>query len=419
MHHLGRIVAMLFIFSVTTIAWLVLGGITWDRSNSQSNQLSSEVSDLWGRPLVQSAPAIRVEWTELTSRDETETDAQGRSRVKRVTEQVLRDEALSPSSSDLVVDIEEDIRRKGLVWFPLYDLAFAGAWTVRTTRAGHLVVPWELPDPNGVYDDLEIRVDGVPQPVILAPGASRADVRVPVNADEDHLVQVRFRTRGSSAFQYAPTAGVGELNDFRLVMTTDFSEIDYPEGTMSPSEVERAGDGHKLTWSFVHTISGKQIGMVVPTPIQPGELASALSMSAPISLGLFMVWIHILGLVKRIDVHPMHHAFMAAAFFAFHLLFAYSADHLPVEAAFALSSVTSVFLVTSYLGRVVSPRFALFEAGLAQTVYLVGFALAHFWDGFTGLTVTVIGIATLFAVMQLTSHVQWTAVFGGDEPARA
>ena len=42
------------------------------------------------------------------------------------------------------------------------------------------------------------------------------------------------------------------------------------------------------------------------------------------------------------------------------------------------------------LRLVVSARFAFVEAGLAQIVYLIGFSLAHFWDGFTGLTVTVL-----------------------------
>ena len=95
------------------------------------------------------------------------------------------------------------------------------------------------------------------------------------------------------------------------------------------------------------------MGMVMPQRVQPGPLAAAMSMSAPISLGLFMVWIYVLGLLRGIDVHPVNHMFIAAAFFSFHLLFGYSADHLPVEAAFVLSSVVSVVLVVSYLRLVV------------------------------------------------------------------
>ena len=89
-------------------------------------------------------------------------------------------------------------------------------------------------------------------------------------------------------------------------------------------------------------------------------------------------------------------------------MFAYTADHLPVEAAFALASVVSVGLVVSYLRLAVGSRFAFVEAGVAQVLYQVGFALAHFWDGLTGLTITVLGVVTLFALMQLTGRIRWS-----------
>ena len=52
-------------------------------------------------------------------------------------------------------------------------------------------------------------------------------------------------------------------------------------------------------------------------------------------------------------------------------------------------------------------------------VYLVGFSLANFWEGFTGLTVTVLGIATLFALMQLTGRLDWGEIFANAKaPAK-
>ena len=53
------------------------------------------------------------------------------------------------------------------------------------------------------------------------------------------------------------------------------------------------------------------------------------------------------------------------------------------------------------------------EAAAGQILYLVGFSLAHFWEGFTGLTVTVLSILTLFVLMQLTGRVRWSQVFEG------
>jgi inner membrane protein involved in colicin E2 resistance len=153
--------------------------------------------------------------------------------------------------------------------------------------------------------------------------------------------------------------------------------------------------------------------MITPQQIQPGELAAELSLSAPVSLFFFFLVIFVLAALRGIDIHPVNYIFIAAGFFAFHILFGYVVDHLEVIPAFALSSGVSILLVLSYMRLVVSARFAFVEAGIAQTIYLVGFSLAHFWDGFTGLTVTVLSIATLFLLMQLTGRIRWSTLFGG------
>jgi inner membrane protein involved in colicin E2 resistance len=93
------------------------------------------------------------------------------------------------------------------------------------------------------------------------------------------------------------------------------------------------------------------------------------------------------------------------------LLLAYLVDHISIHLAFLICSAVSVFLVVSYLRLVVGPRFALVEAGGAQFVYLVLFSYAFFLHGFTGLTVTLGCIVTLFLVMQLTARIRWAEAF--------
>jgi hypothetical protein len=63
----------------------------------------------------------------------------------------------------------------------------------------------------------------------------------------------------------------------------------------------------------------------------------------------------------------------------------------------------------SYLRIVAGPRFAFVEAALAQLVYVAGFSYAFFFEGFTGLTVTIGAILSLFLVMQMTARVNWNA----------
>jgi hypothetical protein len=44
-------------------------------------------------------------------------------------------------------------------------------------------------------------------------------------------------------------------------------------------------------------------------------------------------------------------------------------------------------------------------------VYQVGFSLAHFAHGYTGLTISVLAAVTLFVLMMLTGRIRWSSVF--------
>ncbi|MBC8647657.1 MAG: inner membrane CreD family protein [Thermoanaerobaculia bacterium] len=126
------------------------------------------------------------------------------------------------------------------------------------------------------------------------------------------------------------------------------------------------------------------------------------------SLFFFFVVLLLITTLRGIDLHPVNYFFLAAAFFAFHLLLAYLVDHVSIHAAFFISSAVSLALVVSYLRLVVGMRFAAVEAGLAQLIYLVLFSYAFFFKGFTGLTVMIGSILTLFVTMQVTGRIRWS-----------
>jgi inner membrane protein involved in colicin E2 resistance len=115
--------------------------------------------------------------------------------------------------------------------------------------------------------------------------------------------------------------------------------------------------------------------------------------------------------LRDIDLHPVNYFFLAASFFAFHLLFAYLVDRLPLAPAFIICSLVSMGLTISYLRLVVGLRFAAVESGLAQLVYLVLFSFALFNEGWSGLSITIGVIATLFVVMQVTGRIRWSERF--------
>ena len=411
MHPLLRIFGIMGVFMLATLGWLILGAVTGSRTNDQRGTLEGRVADLWGSPQIQSAPSFELQWTEQETKTEQVTDAIGHTTTKKTVETVPRVKVVDPVRSRLAVDLHLDQRRKGLLWFPLYDVGFRGVWTYRhgDDVARDLRMGFALADKSGIYDDFRFVVDGVDLAPRLRPTDGVIATSIPVKSGQTVTLEVSYRSRGMQEWTYRPTNQVGQIEDFGLTMTTDFRDIDFPKLTMSPSTKQVKGAGYELSWTFSRLVSGYGIGMVMPAHVQPGELAAQMSFSAPVSLGLFLVFIYVITLIRRIALHPMNYLFVAAAFFSFNLLFGYTADRLPVETAFLLSSAVSVGLVASYLRLVVGPRFALLEAGLAQLLYQVGFSLAHFYDGYTGLSITVLVILTLFLLMQLTGRLSWSA----------
>jgi hypothetical protein len=212
-------------------------------------------------------------------------------------------------------------------------------------------------------------------------------------------------------------AGVTQVRNLAMTMTTDFPDVDFPPGTMSPTAARPTANGRKLEWRFESLVTGQAIGLDLPAKTNPGPLAARITFFAPVSLLFFTTVLVILGILNDQNLHPMNYAFLSAAFFAFHLLLAYLVDHLNIHASFVLASATSIFLVVTYLRIVAGSRFAIRRAGFAQLVFLVLFSYAFFFKGYTGLTVTIGAIVTLFVLMQATGRVDWSRVF--EREARA
>jgi len=86
-------------------------------------------------------------------------------------------------------------------------------------------------------------------------------------------------------------------------------------------------------------------------------------------------------------------------------------DHVALGLAFIMCAAASVLLVMRYVRLVVGPRFAFMEAAVAQCIYLVMFSSAFLFKGFTGLSITIGSILTLFVIMQMTGRVRWAEKF--------
>jgi inner membrane protein involved in colicin E2 resistance len=123
-----------------------------------------------------------------------------------------------------------------------------------------------------------------------------------------------------------------------------------------------------------------------------------------------------ISILSKVNIHPMHYLFVAAGFFAFHLLLVYMAGVINIHASFIISAAVSVFLVTGYLSAALRGEFPWKVAVTAQLFFLVLFSYTFFLKGITGLAVAIGSVATLAVLMRLTAHVDWDEIFSKPGP---
>ena len=394
---ISHLIASLIIIGCTTISWFILGAALSQRTRNSSFAIQNEVSDVWGPPIIQQHPHA---WFD------TPNAPGGKAQVL-------------PSTSRIKVNLDSDPKRRGLFWHQTYDVRFQGDYTFTnpTKIPQTFYVSFPLPPETAGLHGFEFRLGDGEQAAQAMPGESGVVTRaIQLPASGSVTLKTAYGTRGTDTWRYE-FPDKRRISGFQLAMRTDFHEINFPVGTGSADEDKRYKDatGYDLIWDYPDVLAAQSIGMDMPKRLNAGPVASRIAFFAPVSLLFFVTVVLLIGGMKGIALHPMHVFFISAGFFAFHLLFAYLVDILPLAPSFAIAASTSLLLVSGYLKAVAGKR--LFSIALpAQGIYMVAFSASFFIDGLTGITLTVLSIATLALLMFLTAKTDWMRYFSKNPP---
>jgi inner membrane protein involved in colicin E2 resistance len=402
-----RLVAIGFIVVCTSIAWAILGSTIFYRTySSDAQELKTRVASSWGTPQEQTPPTAGYE---IVSHRQVPGTKDGVPVVRDVIDRTWSSLPIQKSRVNAALWL--DYRRKGLLWYSTYQVDFSGAYnfTNSSDQPQQVTFQLKLPAEQAVYDNLSLAVNDVP--LAIANEKNEAVASVALQPKENAVLKVGYHSQGLDNWNYSFGDGVTQVKDFQLHVTTNFPGFDLPENTLSPTEEHKGRNGWELAWNYKSLVSGYRVGIALPQKLQPGPLAGRISYFAPVSLLFFFFVLFVMTTVRGIELHPMNYFFLACAFFSFHLLMAYLVDHISIHIAFVVCSAISIFLLVSYLRLVAGMRRAALEAGLAQFVFLVLFSYAFFFEGFTGLAITIGAILTLFIAMQTTARIQWAEKF--------
>jgi inner membrane protein involved in colicin E2 resistance len=413
---MGRLLQIGFVWLGCAIAWVILGTTLVERSGESSGALREEVHALWGPPLELRPP--QGGYVVLVPRHQTTTtkDAAGRETQTDVVHEEAEPHQIALVGSDVRARLRLTQRQKGLLWFPTYEVELTARYRFQNDSGQMRRIDFTLPLPGerAIFDDFSV-LDDEGNPIEAKVQGGAASFALLMKEGEERGLHVALRSRGTSQFAYALTGGSGEVRDFRMVIESDFADVDFPAGSLSPTQHGRTASGWRGEWKFTRLIAGMNIAVELPQRINPGPLASRITFFAPVGLLFFFFVVAVRAAAQRRPIHPLNYFFFGCAFFAFHLLFAYLVDHVAIAPALALSSVVSIFLVVTYARLFVGWRFALVEMGIAQVLYLVLFSTTFLWKGYTGLSITVGAILTLFVMMQVTGRATATIAASKDD----
>ncbi|MEO0446202.1 MAG: hypothetical protein AAF191_09020, partial [Verrucomicrobiota bacterium] len=225
---LSSLIAIAAIFAATSIGWHLLSWTVAHRSTEQNEKLCFDIKGNWGPPMLQQHP--RIYYASPTNR------------------KAHRD--IQPQSSDVQVDLRYEAKKKGLLRYRTYEVDYLATYEVinPTPIRQTIYLEFRLPAEDTSYDDFQLRI-GDADSTERSPENGRILEAVLLEAGETRPVTIAYRSRGLDSWRYL----FGEnkrIRNFRLTMTTDFSEIDFPQGTGSPNEREALEVGDSQGWQF-------------------------------------------------------------------------------------------------------------------------------------------------------------------------
>jgi len=233
------------------------------------------VQSIWGAEQTQRELTLKIYYDEeVTERTEFEDPTKpALIRKKTVRHNVIGNPFVTAAHD---ITLKQNPRKKGSALYGGYETACRFTWKLKSPadRETKGTLRFPLPAQGAIYDDLVATINGSD----VLPKMELSDSALVLTRDlapnEELNVAVSFKSRGMSQW-YFQVAEQREIRDFTLTLNLPDlpkAKLNYPEGCMSPTDVQPSADGRgsTLTYRLDHALSNKGMGISLPTLPQPG-----------------------------------------------------------------------------------------------------------------------------------------------------
>ena len=398
-HH---VFGSLFIVVFTTA---IIASQVVNRADFANSELTHDVQERWGAPVVQPAPSLRYVqsgtiFTEL--------------------------KPLPFDKQHVQVQAKMNYRKRGLRYFSGFDFTLSADYAV-VNREGHdidvaFIFPIEVDKSQVLLSELQFLVNGAESNLDLGESGDRLVWTGRITQGATQTFSIRYRARGLNSFLYKLDPQL-PARDVRLHVAVEGGEnYDYPPQVLVASAVESKRGAVALDWAFQSLESGVNLGVILPSVEAYDEVISTMAGRAWVPFGALLALLAAFSIHHRRPLAFYESYLLAAAYGFFFVLLAYLAAFMNFYLAYALASLGLGAAVVGYAKRLYPKERVSRLAGVWAATLVVP-TTAVILQGYTGLIYTLELLAALLGLMALSTRASVRALLSdlpsGGEPSRA
>ena len=422
-------------FKIVTICALILmllvptsmvKSLVYEREGRKEGVVN-EISEKWGREQTITGPVISIPYLEPVKNE--------KGKITTITRYLH----LLPDTVDIRSRIKPEVRYRGIYQAVLYNttLSIDGCFSpvpAENLRINPENILWSdaliylgISDTRGIKEWTEAVFDS--NPLTMGPGIQTADVvasgissAVQFNESEKrHPFHFELDLNGSRQINFTP---VGKV-------TTVTASSQWPDpsfgGAFLPLERTVTEQGFTAKWkilhlnrnypqcwkSGIHDLSPSTFGVSLFSPVDIYQKSMRTAKYAMMFIVFTFVAFFISEVMCRLRVHPVQYLLIGLAMIVFYALLLSISEQAGFAAAYLISSVAIIALITGYARAILNNRGVAWMVGsILAVLYAYLYILLQLED--YALLMGSIGLfAVLSAVMYLTRRIDWYTVQPG------
>jgi hypothetical protein len=286
-------------------------------SLSETNRQSAW--SIWGRPHVQRELGVN-HFIETEVQEEIPREDPSQPPLYRnvtVRQQVPQNSIIGFAGQ---VDMTLSEREKGYALYSGFTINARFEYQVINDSGWETEAEFAFPLSPGqtLYENFTITVDDQDISSKLRFSTNLVQWKSNMSPYQQNRIVMTYTSRGMDTFYYQVPVQ-REIKNFVLVLTVDrlpVSLLNYPEGVLSPTEIEATADqkGSILTWRLDRAITVAGMGVALLQPEQPGAKVLRVLWNSPYALTLLGTMLALTLLIRGESVHFLDLALLSGAY---------------------------------------------------------------------------------------------------------